>query len=274
MTPLLPDAAWLRRLKLRLDRPPVRRRARLDLACAGRPSVAEIGSIEPALATGLAGAGLPLHKAGATWRIELARDADIDPTFAAIARWLHTNGLAAAWRDELLSIMDANGADVGRIERAAVRPLGIATHAVHLVALDARGHVWVQQRALDKATDPGLWDTAMGGLVAAGESSAQTLERESWEEAGLRCAELREVSPFGRFTVRRPVTEGYMVEHIDMFETVLPHGIVPVNQDGEVERFECLDLATLIERLRADAFTLEAGMILADWLVLRERDGR
>jgi len=27
--------------------------------------------------------------------------------------------------------------------------------------------IWVQQRALDKANDPGLWDTLMGGMVSA-----------------------------------------------------------------------------------------------------------
>ena len=67
-------------------------------------------------------------------------------------------------------------------------------------------------------------------------------------------------------TVRRPLAEGYMVEHIDLFEALVPEGLVPVNQDGEVERFECVDRSTLISRLHDDAFTLEAGMILATWL--------
>jgi hypothetical protein len=57
-----------------------------------------------------------------------------------------------------------------------------------------------------------------------------------------------------------------MVEHIDMFEAVVPRGQAPVNQDGEVARFECLDLATLAVRLHADMFALEAGLILATWL--------
>ena len=98
--------------------------------------------------------------------------------------------------------------------------LGIATHAVHLIARAENGSVWVQQRAFDKDTDPLRWDTTTGGLVAAGESIAQTLARETWEEAGLRVAELQNVTAIGRFTVRRPVPGGYMVEHIDMFEAV------------------------------------------------------
>ena len=272
MTPPLPCADWLQRLRERLDQAPTRPRAALELAWPGRAAC--VGSIEPTLAVRLAYAGVPLREGAEAWRVELSAEAEATPALAAIAQWLHANGLAAAWRDELLCVTDPSGSPVALIERAAVRPLGIATHAVHLVACDARGHAWVQQRAFDKATDPGRWDTTMGGLVTAGESIAQTLARETWEEAGLRIEALRSVAAFGRFTVRRPVAEGYMVEHIDMFEATVPDGLVPLNQDGEVVRFECLDRASLVERLHADAFTLEAGMILATWLERRAATGR
>jgi 8-oxo-dGTP pyrophosphatase MutT (NUDIX family) len=265
------DPAWLERLAGRLDRAPLRPRAALRLGGAGRPRPATIGSIEPALAARLAGAGLPLVGAGDAWQIEPAGWPDADAAFAAIAVGLRKQGAASAWRDELLSVVDEGGAPVGAIERAAVRPLGIATHAVHLVVRDRRGRVWVQQRALDKATDPGRWDTTVGGLAAAGESAAQTLERETWEEAGLRVGELHDVASFGRFTVRRPLAEGYMVEHIEMLEAVLPDEVGPANQDGEVARFECVDRAALLARLHADAFTLEAAMILARWLAHGQR---
>lgn len=263
------DEGWLRRLNERLDQAPARPRAQLTLILADSPGAAVIGSIESTLALQLAGAGLPLRHRGDAWQIEVPGAAGVEPTLAGIARWLHANGLAPAWRGELLDVTDAVGAAIGAIERAAVRPLGIATHAVHLVGSDAHGRVWVQQRAFDKATDPGQWDTTMGGLVAAGESTLQTLERETWEEAGLRIAELRDVAPFGRFTVRRPVANGYMVEHIHMFEATVPNGLVPANQDGEVERFECLDSATLRSRLHEDAFTLEAALITATALQRR-----
>lgn len=270
----LPDPAWLNGLMRRLGRPPAHPRASLWLAPAGDPAAALIGSIAPELAIRLATAGLPLRDEGWHWRIVPETAGATDAALAEVARWLHANGCAASWRDELLSVTDAAGVSVGAIERAAVRPLGIATHAVHLVGCDERGDVWVQQRAFDKAIDPGLWDTLVGGLVSADESMSQTLARETWEEAGLRVDGLRSVQPFGRITVRRPVTEGYMVEHVDMFAAIVPNGMLPANQDGEVERFECIDLATLVERLRADAFTLEASMILATWLVRRADERR
>jgi 8-oxo-dGTP pyrophosphatase MutT (NUDIX family) len=282
----LVDPHWLARLTQALDHPPLRARLPLDLAFGGRVA-ARIGSIEPALAAQLCGAGLPLRRAAGGWCIEVSDEGAIGPALAAVAQWLRVHDLAAAWRDELLAVTDAEGHVVGAIERAAVRPLGIATHAAHLVLCAERGQheqrgqrdhrdlyddsddgdgIWLQQRAFDKATDPGQWDTAVGGLVAAGESVLQALARETWEEAGLHSAHLQRLTPFSRITVRRPVAEGFMVEHIDMFEATIPAGLTPLNQDGEVERFECVGLTTLVGRLHADAFTLEAGLILATWL--------
>src|SRR6185369_12228521 len=118
-----------------------------------------------------------------------------------------------------------------------------------------------------KSTDPGLWDTLMGGLMAAGETTDLTLARETAEEAGLEIGELENVRRVDRLTVRRPVADGYMVEHIEVHEAALPARLVPVNRDGEVARFECLSTEALVERLHADAFTLEAALILAGALV-------
>jgi 8-oxo-dGTP pyrophosphatase MutT (NUDIX family) len=254
--------AWLRALQARADEAPSRRRE----ALRATTDDVVIGSIEPGLAQRMVEAGLPIAVAAGGWRIDAS---PLNVGLARMADWLRAQGLASAWRNELLSVTDARGSEVGVIERAAVRPLGIATHAVHLVGWAEQGGMWVQQRAFDKATDPGQWDTLMGGLMAAGETVATTLARETWEEAGLRVAELREVSARDRLTVRRPVSNGYMVEHIHVHETIVPTRLTPVNQDGEVARFERLSLGELRERLQAGAFTLEAALILADALTGR-----
>jgi len=219
-----------------------------------------VGSIEPALALRLVGAGLPIASAddGLGWHL----DGPPDTALAAIARWLHDQGLSAPWRDERLAVAAAEGPALAAVERAAVRVLGITTWAVHLVGFAPDGRVWVQQRAFDKAVDPGRWDTLMGGQVSAGESVEETLERETQEEAGLAIAALIDVRRTDRIKVRRPVAEGYVVEHIEVFEATVPAALTPANQDGEVERFECLPVDALLDRLGAAAFTLEATLIL------------
>ena len=56
-----------------------------------------------------------------------------------------------------------------------------------------------------------------------------------------------------------------MIEHIDVVVARLPEDVNPRNQDGEVERFECLDQFALADRLARGEFALEASFILATW---------
>jgi 8-oxo-dGTP pyrophosphatase MutT (NUDIX family) len=252
-------ADWLQRLQARADAPPAAPRAELWVQGGAAP----IGSLESGLAQRLVAAGLPLRAGGRHWQIDASTGPALDGALERIARWLAAQGSITRWRDELLSVRDVTGRPVARMERAAVRALGIATDAVHLVGRAPNGDTWVQQRAFDKAVDPGLWDTLMGGLVSGAEDIAGTLARETWEEAGLRLADLTDVAPRGRFTVRRPVADGYMVEHIHVFEGGVPEGLLPSNQDGEVVRFARLALPALQKSVMAGDFTLEAALILA-----------
>jgi 8-oxo-dGTP pyrophosphatase MutT (NUDIX family) len=249
-----PDWRWLDAARRVADQP--RDPAREPLFASG--SDGAIGSIEPVLARRLVAAGLPLRPTIGGWRVETP----LDPSLATIALWLDAHGFAAPWRDELLAVTTASSATIGVVERAVVRVLGIATVAVHLVGVRDDGRCWVQQRSRTKATDPGRWDTLMGGQVAAGESIEATLERETMEEAGLAIPALEDLQRCDDIVVRRPVAEGDMDERIVVFRARLPDALVPVNRDGEVERFDCLDGAALMERLAAGAFTLEATLIL------------
>jgi len=162
---------WRAAARRAADLPPAAPRATLWLDGQA------IGSIEPALAARLVDGGLPLAAGddGLGWRIAGPADASL----AIVAHWLHEQGLSARWRDERLAVASANGSVLAVVERAVVRVLGITTRAVHLVGFTPDGRVWVQQRAFDKAVDPGRWDTLMGGQVSAGESVEQTLERET-----------------------------------------------------------------------------------------------
>ena len=257
MTVLRPAPAWRARLAAAADAPPLR--PRVPLWCGG----ARIGSVEADLfaLAGLVGGPL-VRPAEAGWRL-----GEGDPTqvLAALAEALRDMGLAHVWRHEQLAVRGEDGAAVGTVERAVARALGIATDAVHLTALCPDGNVWVQQRALDKPTDPGRWDTLVGGLVPAGESLAEALERETWEEAGLRPVALEGLHAGGRLLTRRPLAEqahGYVVEVLHWFACTLPEGVAPENQDGEVAAFRRMDMAQVREHLERDEFTIDAALVL------------
>ncbi|GAB3646849.1 NUDIX hydrolase [Ramlibacter alkalitolerans] len=250
--------AWRAHLHAAADCPP--RRPRVPLTWRGE----RIGSVEPELFERAALVGSPLLRwrdVQGTWEVV----GELSASLAWIAFALRDRGLAHAWRDEQLAVRNEAGAVLGTVERAVVRPLGIATQAVHLVAIGRGGAHWVQQRAFDKATDPGLWDTLVGGMVPARDSVEEALARETWEEAGLRLEQVRDLRYGGRLLTRRPFRElahGYVVEAIEWYACTLPPGVAPANQDGEVAGFRCMEPAEVEGRLEAEGFTIDASLVL------------
>jgi len=110
----------------------------------------------------------------------------------------------------------------------------------------------------------------MGGMVSAADDLPQALARETWEEAGLRLDQLQGLVHGGCVGFRRPSGGdgneqdiGYTVEDIDWFHAVLPDGVVPQNQDGEVEQFVLLEQDALGRMLAQGLFTLEAALVIA-----------
>jgi 8-oxo-dGTP pyrophosphatase MutT (NUDIX family) len=256
-----PDAAWLRALRERADQPP--RAPRVPLCWKGT----RIGSVEPALWGRLPGVlahgtVTPVRRDTlGGWQVE----GELTASLHELALAMREAGLAHVWRDEQLAVPDENGVVVGTVERAIVRPLGIATHAVHLAGYAPGGDHWIQQRSFAKANDPGMLDTLVGGMVPASDGLAEALARETWEEAGLELDRLEQLQHGGAVTIRRPSDSGfggYVVERIDWYRGVLPAGVVPVNQDGEVQEFRRMPGTEVLTRLLQGEFTLEAAMIL------------
>jgi 8-oxo-dGTP pyrophosphatase MutT (NUDIX family) len=184
-----------------------------------------------------------------------------------LAQAMRAAGHCGPWRNEQLAVCNGQGRRIATIERGAVRPLGIATQAVHLVGTVADGRLWVQQRADDKPTHPGKWDTLMGGMVSAEDTLAQAVERETWEEAGLCVGDLQDMRHGGHVEFARPSDEaegrGYMRERVDWYAVCVPAGLRPDNRDGEVQGFELLDRETVTQWLLEDRFTPEASLVLA-----------
>lgn len=182
---------------------------------------------------------------------------------------LRDAGLVRGWRDESLPVRTRpDGPTLATIERAACRALGISTTAVHLNAFADDGTLVVARRAAHKAIDPGLWDNLVGGMVPAGETLEQALEREAWEEAGLELDRL-EVHHGRTFHVRRPVAEGYQSERIHVYETTLAADTPCVNQDGEVAAIERQTLPAVVDAIERNAFTLESALATLESLTRR-----
>ncbi len=95
--------------------------------------------------------------------------------------------------DELLAIVDNNDEVIGRAPRREVHAGGLLHRAVHIIVLNGRGEIFVQQRATSKDNSPGLWDTAAAGHVDFGEDYDACARRELEEELGLRDVPIQRV---------------------------------------------------------------------------------
>ncbi len=261
-------AEWLATARAAAHQPPAQARQPLWVAGQAVGSVAE-GVLNQIDLWHLSGKRYQLlnqeHGGVPMWHLDVAPDATT-PALNLLAQALRAQGRCGPWRDEQLAVCNARGERLGTIERGAVRVLGIATRAVHLVGRAPDGRIWVQQRSKTKPNNPGMWDTLMGGMVSAADTLQQALERETWEEAGLRLPALHGVELGGQVDFSRPSREGggvgYMVERIDWFRCTVPEGLEPCNQDGEVERFELWSPAQVRECIAAGGFTLEAALVL------------
>jgi len=264
---LAPDPQWLAALVASADQPPLRLRVPL---LWGQHV---IGSVEPDYLNQISlqpsSIGFELLQKdespeGPVWRVR----GDATLALQQIAQALlaaRVGCVAQQWRHEQLAVWDAHGKVVATVERGVARPLGIATRAVHLVGRVTDGRFWVQQRALNKANDPGQWDTLMGGMVSAVDTVDTALVRETWEETGMRLSRLDDLLWGGNKAMRKPSSDdgaGYVVEQIDWFHCTVPQGMQPVNLDGEVAQFLLLDKLELLAKLERNEFTIEAALIL------------
>jgi isopentenyldiphosphate isomerase len=86
----------------------------------------------------------------------------------------------------MLPLIDEEGKVIGVASRSECHKGPGKLHpVVHLQIVDGRGAIYLQKRADDKEIQPGKWDSAVGGHVAAGEDLDAALSRELREELGV-----------------------------------------------------------------------------------------
>ncbi len=89
--------------------------------------------------------------------------------------------------EEQLPIVNERGEVIGKAPRSVCHGDGKLLHpVVHLHVFNKKGAIYLQKRPLNKLVQPGKWDTAVGGHIAFGEDLQTALQREAWEEIGLK----------------------------------------------------------------------------------------
>jgi isopentenyldiphosphate isomerase len=98
---------------------------------------------------------------------------------------------------EMFQLVDRQGCPTGEAPRYLCHGNPSLTHLViHLHLFDADGRLYLQKRDRRKDTNPGLWDTSVGGHVSAGESVEAALLREAREELDVDASGARPLYGF------------------------------------------------------------------------------
>ena len=191
-----------------------------------------------------------------------------------VARTLAAEGALTAWRDERYAVASRFGAPPWfLLERAAARYFGVHTYAAHvngLVGESGEAAMWFARRSVTKPIDPDMLDNLVGGGIAAGHTIAETVIKESWEEAGIDAALAGHARRMGTVDIRRMQPDGLQRETIFVHDLVLPREFAPAGQDGEVAGHRLVDLdgaARLIANDNGgDVVTLDASLVALDCL--------
>jgi isopentenyldiphosphate isomerase len=88
--------------------------------------------------------------------------------------------------EEWVPLVDEYGNVTGKALRSTVHNGSMLLHpVVHMHILNDNKELLLQKRPLSKLIQPGKWDTAVGGHISSGESPAEALKKEAYEEMGL-----------------------------------------------------------------------------------------
>jgi 8-oxo-dGTP pyrophosphatase MutT (NUDIX family) len=207
------------------------------------------------------------------WHAEHAEEAQRSEQLQAVLLRAREQGLLTGWRNERFSFWHAdcvtpepqNPAFLS-VERSGFRWLGMLSHAVHVNGFLPDGRLWSARRALSKATDPGMLDNVTAGGLPSGETAQTCLQRELAEEAGLFSLDGHLLQAAGSVRTSRLEPQGWHDEFVHVFNLTLESSFVPVNQDGEVAGFMCLQPPQVLAKMLAGEFTVDAVQTLLQGL--------
>lgn len=112
---------------------------------------------------------------------------------------------------------------------------------VHACIFNSKGEMLIQQRQPFKSGWPNMWDITIGGSAISGETSQTAIEREIFEEIGLKI-DLQNIQPHLTINFDTGFDDVYLIEReIDIKDIVL--------QYEEVQKVEWATLDEILQKI-------------------------
>lgn len=203
-----------------------------------------------------------------TLQTPAARTAAVD----AVMRQLHAAGVVDTWVGETYPVVQAfGGAAVLEVERAAAAFLGVKSFGIHVNGLVQKAdglHVWTGVRTLRKPFWPGKLDQMVAGGMPTGMGLLENLIKEAQEEANIPASLAARAQAVTQISYQQASWRGLENSTIFVYDLWLPEDFVPVNTDGEVERFHLLPLAEVARLTQAvNVFKDNCNLVNIDLLL-------
>ena len=111
--------------------------------------------------------------------------------------------------EEWFDVVNERDEVIGRELRREVHARGLWHRAVHVLAFDATGRVFLQKRSMVKDLSPGLWDSSCSGHLDSGEEYDVAAVRELAEEIGVDVSGPAQTKPARWFRIEACVETGW-----------------------------------------------------------------
>ena len=157
----------------------------------------------------------------------------------------------------MLQLVDLDGNPAGVAPRSKCHEdKSLIQMVVHIEIFNDRGDIFLQKRSDSKDLYPGLWDTAVGGHVGAGEIPEEAVLREAEEELGIKPASLDFLFKY--------IHENTTETEVAMLYTTIYNGPFKIDNDEVVDGrfFSIEEIESLIgKNYFTDSFELEFSIL-------------
>ncbi len=149
--------------------------------------------------------------------------------------------------DEWFDLVNERGEVIGRAPRTICHSSkGYLHPVVHLHIIDDRDRIYLQKRSKNKKIQPGKWDTAVGGHMISGEDLKSAIQREAFEELGLKEFEAQLISTY---IWESDIESEFVYTFVSRY-----NGVITINPD-EIEDGKFWRIKKIKENIGKEVFT-------------------